>query len=61
LAIERDKRQRKKDGVREAAIKRELAFLKNLFTKAIEWGKAAQNPVKGVRLYREQNARTRGI
>ena len=32
---------------------------KNLFTKAIEWGKATENPVKRVRLYREQNARTR--
>jgi integrase len=59
LAIERYKRHRKEDGVSEATINRELAFLKNLFTKAIEWGKAMENPVKRVRLYREQNARTR--
>jgi len=59
LALERYKRQRKEDGVVEATINRELAFLKNLFTKAIEWGKAAENPVKKVRMYREQNARTR--
>ena len=56
---ERYKRQRKDDGVSEATINRELAFLKNLFTKALEWGKATENPVKKVRLYREQNARTR--
>ena len=59
LALERYKRQRKEDGVSEATINRELAFLKNLFTKAIEWGKATENPVKKVQLYREQNGRTR--
>ena len=59
LAIERYKRQRKEDGVSEATINRERAFLKNLFTKAIEWGKATENPVKRVRLYREQSGRTR--
>src|SRR5262249_21620455 len=59
LAIERYKRQRKEAGVSEATINRELAFLKNLFTKAVEWSKATENPVKRVRLYREHNARTR--
>jgi integrase len=59
LALERYKRQRKGDGVGEATINRELAVLKNLFTKALEWGKATENPVKKVRLYREQNAHTR--
>lgn len=59
LAIERYKRQRKEAGVSEATINRQLAFLKNLFSKAVEWGKATENPVKKVRLYREQNARTR--
>jgi site-specific recombinase XerD len=41
-----------------SGIKRKLAVLKKLFTKAIEWRKVAKNPVKRVRLYREQNART---
>jgi Phage integrase SAM-like domain len=59
LAIERYKCQRKEEGVSEATINRELAFLKNLFTKAIEGGKTTENPVKRVRLYWEQNARTR--
>ena len=59
LALERYKRHRKEDGVSGVTINRELAFLKNLFSKAIDWGKATENPVKQVRLYREENARTR--
>jgi integrase len=59
LDIERYKRQRQRVGVSGVTINRELAFLKNVFSKAIEWGKATDNPVKKVRLYREDNARTR--
>jgi integrase len=59
LAIERYKRQRQGDGVSGVTINRELAFLKHLFSKAMEWGKVSENPVKKVRLYREENARTR--
>jgi len=59
LAIERYKRQRKVDGVTEVTINRELAFLKNVFTKAVDWSKTGENPVKKVRLYREDNSRTR--
>jgi Phage integrase SAM-like domain len=36
LAIERYERQWKEEGVSETTINRKLAFLKNLFTKAIE-------------------------
>jgi integrase len=59
LAIERYKGQRKQDGVSEVTINRELAFLKNLFMKAMEWGHAADNPVKPVKFYREDNGRVR--
>ena len=59
LAIERYKRQRKEAGLSEVTINRELAFLKNLFTKAMEWGKAPENPIKKVRLFREDTARSR--
>jgi integrase len=59
LDIERYKRQRKEYGVSEVTINRELAFLKHLFSMAVLWGKASENPVKKVRLYREDNARTR--
>jgi Phage integrase SAM-like domain len=57
--IERYKQTRKVQGRSEVTINRELAFLKNLFTLAITWGKVAENPVKQVRLFREDNARTR--
>ncbi len=57
--IEQYKQTRKAQGRSEVTINRELAFLKNLFTQAITWGKVAENPVKQVRLFREDNARTR--
>src|SRR5215475_16014203 len=59
LLIERYKRMRKEKGRSEVTINRELACLKNLFTMAIKWGKASENPVKKVRLFREDNGRTR--
>jgi integrase len=46
-----------RQGRSEVTINRELAFLKNLFTQAMAWGKAVENPVKQVRLFREANAR----
>ena len=36
-----------------ATINREVAVLKNLFNKAIEWGRADRNPAKGVRMLKE--------
>ena len=59
LDIERYKRQRKEGGVSEVTINRERAFLKHLFSMAVQWGKVSENLVKKVRLYREDNARTR--
>jgi len=57
--IEKYKRSRKEQGRSEVTINRELAFLKNLFTMAMTWGKASENPVKQVRFFREDNGRTR--
>ena len=45
--------------VAPATVNRYLGVLKSLFTKAIEWGKAESNPVKKVRLFKENNARVR--
>ena len=42
-----------------ATINRELACLKHIFTKAIEWGKADKNPVKIVKMFKENNQRLR--
>ena len=51
--------KRKDDGVSEVTINRELAFLRNMFTVAIGWGKASENPVKKITLFQEDNSRTR--
>jgi integrase len=42
-----------------ATVNRELACLKHMFSKAIEWGKAVQNPARGIKLLAENNQRTR--
>jgi integrase len=44
---------RRKLPVAPATINRELAVLKHLFNKAIEWGSAERNPVRGIRLLKE--------
>jgi integrase len=59
--VERYKHMRKDAGRKEATVNRELAALKNLFTMAITWGKASQNPVTQVRLFREENGRIRVV
>lgn len=45
--------------VRPATVNRELACLKHMFTKAIQWQMAVSNPVKMVRLLKENNERLR--
>ncbi len=40
--------------VKHATVNREMACLKTIFNKAIEWGKAKDNPVKGIKFYREE-------
>jgi integrase len=58
--IEKYKRVRK-EMVTEATINRELACLKHMFTMAIKWGKAINNPVKEVKLFREPERRLRWL
>ena len=57
--LERYRRSRKQTGVSDVTINRELAFLRHLYTMAITWGKASENPVKKVRFARENNGRLR--
>jgi len=45
--------------VKPREVNYHLAILKALFNKAIRWGKATANPVKGVKFLKENNARTR--
>ncbi len=56
--IERYVAQRARD-VAPATVNRELQFLKHLFNVAIADGKAETNPVKAVKLFRENNQRVR--
>lgn len=57
--IEKYKKARKEQGRSNQTVNLELAFLKALFSKAILWGKATENPVKQVKLLRVNNARVR--
>jgi len=50
--IERYRQERLKY-VSKATTNRELACLKHLFTKAIDWGYAEMNPVKRVKFFKE--------
>lgn len=59
LDLERYRRKRQQDGRSDITINRELAFLRNLYNMAIKWGKAITNPMKDVRLARENNQRIR--
>jgi len=56
--IERYKAMRKAE-VSPASVNRELACLKTLFNKAVEWAKAETNPAAKVKKFRENNARER--
>lgn len=51
--------QRQQDGMAPATVNRELAFLKRLYNVAIGDELAESNPVKAVRLFKENNARVR--
>ena len=59
--LERYRRARKQDGRSDVTINRELAFLRHVYTMAITWGKANENPVKKVRFAREDNGRVRTL
>jgi len=55
--LERYRRQRQRDGRSHVTINRELAFLRHVYTMAMTWSKATDNPVRQVRLAREDNGR----
>jgi len=68
--VERFKAQRKTDTVERfkatkktpispATINRELACLKTLFNKAVEWGRIEKNTLRAVKKFKENNARER--
>lgn len=59
--LARRKENRKSNGkpIKVASVNRELAVLKHLFTKAIEWEFLKENPAKPVKLFKENNKRLR--
>jgi integrase len=58
LDIEKYKRGHQSQ-VSNATVNREIACLKHIFTKAIEWGIVQKNPGKKAKLLRERNTRLR--
>lgn len=57
-SVEQYKAARIKE-VKPATVNRELACLKCMLNKAIEWGKADDNPARKVKLFKENNKRIR--
>jgi integrase len=50
---------RRLETVKPATVNKELALLKHMFTKAIEWGYVKQNPAKPIKLLKEPPGRLR--
>jgi integrase len=46
--------KRERDGLNPTTINREHGLLKHMFTKAIDWGMARENPAKKVKLAKEK-------
>lgn len=45
--------------VSHSTVNRSLALIKTIFNKAIQWGKAKNNPARGVKLFKENSQRIR--
>jgi integrase len=56
--IEKYKAKRR-EKVSPSTVNRELACLKTVYSKAIEWEKTESNPVKKVKFYKEDNVKER--
>lgn len=50
---------KKKIPISPATVNRELAFLKTVFNKAVEWGRLENNPAARVKKFRENNVKER--
>jgi integrase len=56
--IERYKAKRRAE-VSPATVNRGLACLRTMFNKAVDWGRLESNPLRGVKKFKENNARER--
>jgi len=57
--IEKYKKERKEKGRSNQTVNLEIACLKAIFSKAVIWKKATENPVKEVKMLRVNNTRVR--
>ncbi len=57
--VEKYKAGRLQDGVEPASVNREIACLRHMCNKAVEWGYGKKNPVTGVKLLKEPPGRIR--
>jgi len=58
--VERYKAKRKTE-VSPATVNRDLAFLKTMFKKAVEWGRLESSPVTNVKKFKEPNSKERTL
>ncbi len=58
--VERYKAKRKTE-VSPATVNRDLAFLKTMFNKAVEWGRLESSPVTNVKKFKEPNYKERTL
>lgn len=54
-------KEKRRAEVSPASVNRELACLKTLLKKAVEWGKLERSPASSVRKFREPDGRTRTL
>lgn len=54
-SVEKYKLKRVKDGVQKSTINRELACLRKMLNKAVDWEFLQRNPVSGVKLFSEKD------
>jgi integrase len=52
-------RAKRRTEVSDATVNREIACLKTLFNKAVEWGRLEKNPILKVKKFRESNSKER--
>ncbi len=60
IAVDIEKyKLKRQEKVSNATVNRDVACLKHILKKAVEWGKATQNPAANVKLLKERNTRIR--
>lgn len=61
LEVERWRVGRLKDGIAPATVNRDLAELKAMFTRAVEWGYLKVHPLRHLKMMKADNARIRHL